>query len=104
MFRSSLSSSKKKILVLGSSGYLGKKIFNYLNKKKNLKVFGQTRKKNSKYFSDFRTNKNFIKLLKKTKPNLIINTIANINIDKCELYPSIALNDNVKTAKIIDFC
>ena len=37
-----------KILILGANGMLGFALFNYLNSKKNLKVFGTIRKKVSK--------------------------------------------------------
>ena len=52
----------KKILVLGSNGSLGNRIFFALKKNK-YKVFNQTRKKKNKYFCDFKNEKRFYLLV-----------------------------------------
>ncbi len=68
-----------KVLILGSSGLLGKELYFFLKKKK-IKVFhnGLNKKKfNLAYMKN-------IKKLLKIKPNLIINAAAITDIDFCE--------------------
>ncbi len=74
---------KKKILILGSSGTLGRCLFNSLKKKNKYIVLhnGLIRRK-----FDLSYQFQIAKLLNKTKPDLIINCSAIINIDYCERY------------------
>jgi len=90
----------KKILVLGSNGSLGNKICFELKKNK-YRVFNQTRSKKNKYFCDFKNENKFNLLLKKYKPDLIINTISNINVDECEKNFQKCYFDNIITSEII---
>ncbi len=90
----------KKILVLGSNGSLGNRICFSLKKNK-YKVFNQTRKKKNKYFCDFNNEKRFYLLVKKFKPDLIVNTISNINVDECEKNFKKCYFDNVVTSEIV---
>jgi len=88
----------KKILVLGSSGFLGKYLCKYL-KKKNLKVYEQGRKKNSQIKLDL-LNKDKLKLvILKIKPDIIINLVAETNLEKCEKSLIYAKKMNIETIK-----
>ena len=76
----------KKILILGASSMIGHQLYNFL-KKKNLKVFGTLRenKKKNSFLYNYDPLKNFIKinqLVKKIKPDFIINTIGIIKYRK----------------------
>lgn len=89
-----------KVLVLGANGSLGKAICKELANNKII-YFGQTRSKKNKFFSDFIDNKNFTKLINRVKPNIVINTISNINVDECENNKFKCFNDNILTAYIV---
>ena len=74
-----------RIVILGSSGLLGK----YLTTeslKRNHKTTGISRTK-SDYNLDIRDFEKVEKVLKSTKPNVIINCIAITNLEYCEKYP-----------------
>jgi dTDP-4-dehydrorhamnose reductase len=70
-----------KVLILGSSGLLGKYLFSEL--KKNKKIITYNTGLNKRKF-DFTKKKQLKKLLVSKKPNLIINTVALTDVDKCE--------------------
>ncbi len=89
-----------KILVLGANGSLGQNICKELKKNKFL-FFGQSRNKKNKFFCEFNDSKSFLKLINKTKPNIVINTISNINVEECEKNYSKCFDDNILTAYII---
>ena len=73
----------KKILITGSSGYIGSALFLYLKKK--YKVFGLD-KKNYKYFKTSKINLlNIIKLdkfIKTIKPNIVVHLAAQSLVDE----------------------
>jgi dTDP-4-dehydrorhamnose reductase len=70
-----------KILILGSSGLLGNKIYYFLKKKK-LNVIHNGLKKRKLDI----TNSNNLKIILDKKPDLIINCAAITNIEKCEEF------------------
>ena len=85
-----------KILILGSSGFLGKLIYNKL--KNNFNVINNGLKKKRISLVDFkRTND----LLLNINPNLIINCAALTNIDQCEKFPKKSYDVNVKVVENI---
>ena len=90
----------KKILILGSNGTLGKKIISELKNHKYI-IYPQTRSKKNKFFCNFKNEKRFDYLLKKYKPNIIINTISNTNVDQCEENFQKCFEDNILTSEII---
>ena len=90
----------KGVLVLGSNGSLGSNICKELRKNKFL-FYSQSRSKKNKYYCNFNNTKSFLKLLQKTKPEIIINTISNINVEKCEKNILKCFKDNILTAFII---
>jgi dTDP-4-dehydrorhamnose reductase len=70
-----------KILILGSSGLLGNKIYFFL-KKKGLNIIHNGLKKRKLDI----TNLNNLKIILNKKPDLIINCAAITNIEKCEKF------------------
>ena len=80
---------KKKILVLGSTGCLGTSLEKVFKKDKNIKYIGCNH-------SDVEiTNKRDLeKIVKKYKPNIIVNTVALIGINFCEENPKKTMDVN----------
>lgn len=89
-----------RVLVLGSNGSLGKRLCAEL-KKNSIKYFSQSRSIHNKYHCTFNNNEKFIKLINQTKPNLVINTISNINLLQCEQNFFRCFEDNILTSYII---
>jgi dTDP-4-dehydrorhamnose reductase len=89
-----------KVLVLGSNGSLGKKLCAKL-KKNSIKYFSQSRSIHNKYHCTFNNDEKFIKLINKIRPNLVINTISNINLLECEKNFFKCFEDNILTSYII---
>jgi dTDP-4-dehydrorhamnose reductase len=84
------------ILILGSSGLLGRNLYNFLKSYKQIKV----------YHNGLRVRKNNInniyelkKLLLKSNPLLIINASGFTNIDTCEIKKKYSYKLNVDTVK-----
>jgi len=82
-----------KIIIYGSSGFLGKKLVKYLNKK-NYSLL----KDNKKLKNKFKKTKNllniFLKEIKKNQPDAIINLVALTNVDQCEKNKKLADKTN----------
>ncbi len=70
------------VLILGSSGLLGKAIFNRIIKNKNLDVFHNGLKKRIKNIDSLQ---NLEVLILKSSPSLIINCCGLTNLLKCEI-------------------
>jgi dTDP-4-dehydrorhamnose reductase len=87
---------KMKILILGSSGFLGKIIYNKL--KNNYKTIHTGLNKRKCSLTDL---SNIKKILLQNKPDLIINCVALTNIDTCEKLPKESYNINVNIPKNI---
>jgi dTDP-4-dehydrorhamnose reductase len=87
-----------KILILGSSGLLGNKIYYFLKKKGLNVIHNGLKKKNL----DLK-NLNNLKILLNKKPDLIINCAAITNIDKCEKFYNETSKINVRLGKNIFF-
>lgn len=85
-----------KILILGSSGFLGKLIYKKLKNDFNVTNNGLNRKRIS-LVSFKKTNK----LILNINPDLIINCAALTNIDQCEKFPKKSYDVNVKVVKNI---
>jgi len=89
---------KKHILILGSSGFLGKLLYNMLKRKFNVDHTGLLKRKlNIKKISNLK------KLIQKNKYDYLINCIALTNVDICENNKKEAFNLNVKLVKDILF-
>jgi len=82
-----------KVLILGSSGLLGNRIYNHLIKKKYYKIYhnGLNKKK-----FDLTNYINLEKLISLTKFDFIINCSALTNIDICQKFKKKSFNINVK--------
>ena len=87
-----------KILILGSSGLLGRQIYETLKDTKNVKLFHTGLKKRKINFENSFKLKKFIFL---KNPDLIINCIAYTNIEDCEINVKISRSINVKIIKDI---
>ncbi len=84
----------KKILILGSSGFLGTSLKNVLIKSHH-NIYCQSRDKDSDEKCDPSNYDEFIDLLARLKPDIIINLIANTDVDLCQKDKNIAFNANV---------
>jgi dTDP-4-dehydrorhamnose reductase len=70
---------KKKILVLGSSGLIGHKVFYFLNSLKKYEIFDHSYRKKitkSSIILDARNENLFIEKIRELRPNIIINCIG----------------------------
>jgi dTDP-4-dehydrorhamnose reductase len=70
-----------KILILGSSGLLGNKIYFFL-KKRGLNIIDNGIKKRKLELTNF----NSLKIILKKRPDLIINCAAATNVERCEKF------------------
>jgi len=80
-----------KVLLLGSSGILGKYLYNELKNTKKISLF-HSGLSNRKF--DFTKKIHLENLIIKKKPDLIINTIGFTDIEKCEKLPGISKKIN----------
>ena len=80
-----------KILLLGSSGMLGKQLYRFL--KKDFKVYTNGLKEKE---YDLSKKKNINFLLDNIKPDVIINSAGITNIETCEKYKKLAKKINVE--------
>jgi dTDP-4-dehydrorhamnose reductase len=69
------------ILLIGSSGLLGRKIYETISQVRKFHLFHNGIKKRKYNLEEFN---NLKKIIFKSKPNLIINTLGFTNIDLCE--------------------
>ena len=78
----------KKILILGAYGYLGNYLSNFLENKYH--VFQQGRNPGSQIIFDPLDFESLKEYVIKIKPEIIINLIAETNVDECEKAPDLA--------------
>ena len=87
-----------KILILGSSGILGRQLYKELKKNKNIELFHTgIRKRNF----DFTKKIKFRKFILSIAPNLIIKCIAYTNIENCENHKQLSKKINFGIVKEI---
>lgn len=89
---------KKRVLILGSSGILGKHIYKELKKNKKIQLFHTGLNKRKINVNLKNELKNFIY---STNPDIIINCIAYTNVDNCEKKPSNSKRVNYQFLKDI---
>jgi len=87
-----------KILILGSSGLLGSKIYYFLKKKRFNVIHNGLKKRKLDI-----TNLNNLKIILNKKPDLIINCAAITNIEKCEKFFKETSKINIKLGNNIFF-
>lgn len=88
-----------KFLIFGGNGFLGNHLYHYIKKKFNVKIVTR-RRKNGIYLKYYNLT-NLQKIISKEVPDVIINTIAFTNVDKCEVKKKLAYNTNVKITRLI---
>ena len=94
-----------KILITGTDGFLGKKLFNLLAKK--YETFGITRKENREniFSLDITDNKKANEIFNKIKPEILIHTAALVDVEKCEKEKELAFKVNTEaTENIAKIC
>jgi dTDP-4-dehydrorhamnose reductase len=79
----------KKILIFGSSGFLGSAFIGFLRTKKGIKLFLPKREK-----CDIINRKQLEMVFRLTNPDLVINCAANLNQDLIEEKPALGLQVN----------
>ena len=87
-----------RILILGSSGYLGSQLYKSLKSIKKIRLFHNGLKRKKIDLTKFSELKEFII---RTKPNLIINCSGIANVDICEIKKKISYKINVSAIKNI---
>lgn len=92
-----------KIIVLGSTGMLGQELMRYLSDVDN-DVVGVARK-NADYNLDITNDEELLNCFEMEKPDIIINTVAIVNLNECEVDKGKAYMVNSRPAGIIsDYC
>jgi dTDP-4-dehydrorhamnose reductase len=89
-------SKKLNVLILGSSGVLGKSIYSELKTKKNIKLFNTGLKKRK---FDMTNKKKLSNFIKSTIPNIVINCSGIVDIDFCERQKTKAKKINFQIVK-----
>ncbi len=88
-----------KFLIFGGNGFLGNHLYNFIKKKFYVKKVTR-RRKNGIYLKNYNL-KNLKNIISKETPDVIINSIALTNVDKCEVKKKLAFDTNVKITKLI---
>ncbi len=95
--------TKKKIQIIGATGFLGSKI--YQDFSQNYKVTGTYFKNKNPYMRPYDLTKFDLTLFKEIKPNIVIHTAAMTDVDECETNPQKAYQINVEgTKNVIEGC
>ncbi len=92
-----------KILIIGSTGVLGNYLKNFFFKLKKFKIYASGYKTKTQLNFNLLKKKEILNILKKNKPNIIINCVANTNVDFCEKYFNHAYLANTITVKNLIF-
>jgi dTDP-4-dehydrorhamnose reductase len=85
----------KKIVVLGSSGLLGHWLVGAFSRQQGFKVVCLGRSPSNDIIVDLTQKSLFIEALKKESPDIILNLVAEANVDFCEQQPEKAIQANV---------
>ena len=89
-----------RILILGAYGFLGQKLSEFLTGLGHtLLLQGRSAKAQFQIQPD--NFENLSVLVRKTKPDILINLIANTSVDECEAFPILAFQVNAEIVKKI---
>jgi dTDP-4-dehydrorhamnose reductase len=81
--------SKKKILILGSTGLLGKDLYNLFIQDESFEISSISRNnqldRQNHYVFDLQNTDSITKIVNKINPQIIINAAANVNLESCEI-------------------
>ncbi len=88
-----------KFLIFGGNGNLGNYLYHFIKKKHKVRIV--TRKRKNGIYLKYYNLKNLQKIISQEAPDVIINSIALTNVDKCEVKKKLAYYTNVKITKLI---
>lgn len=89
-----------KILVIGAYGLLGSSLCEWLFKA-GYTVFRQGRSSEAELQVDPTNTKALISLLDQCSPDVIVNLVAETNVDRCEVNPQSAFGPNIRIVEFI---
>ena len=98
---------KKKVLITGSNGMLGKDVVSILSKNHSYEIFGLNRKIDNRLdnshsiICDLNDFEKLEAILVKVSPDIIIHTAANINLNVCEENYEMAKKINVESTELL---
>jgi len=93
----------KKIILFGATGFLGTYLSDYLKKNYKLYRFGRT--KRADYNINLLNKIQLSKCLNEISPDIIINLVAETDVDKCENYKKDCYNKNFQIVKnLTNYC
>lgn len=94
----------KKILITGSNGFLGSNLVKFFSLRSGYEVYSTSQNPSRDslpkfFYQGSLLDKIFIdNIFSTVNPDLVINTVSLVNIDQCEIQPSIAYEITVQTA------
>ena len=88
-----------RVVVLGSTGMLGQALIKEANIRK-IDVFGMA-DKNADFSFDIKDDKALSNFICKMQPDVVINTVAIINLDFCEEHPDLAYLVNARPVALL---
>ncbi|MFH1671320.1 MAG: SDR family oxidoreductase [Candidatus Portnoybacteria bacterium] len=88
-----------KILITGSSGFLGKNLYRRLKKQYGIVGVDKNKSGFTDYSIDLSDAKETESVVKMVNPDVVIHTAALSNVDYCETHPKEAYNANVHTTE-----
>ena len=90
---------KMKILITGSSGFLGKNLYERLKRQNKIVGVDKNKSEFTDYLIDLADTKETEGLIKIVTPDIIIHTAALSNVDYCETHREEAYNANIQVTK-----